>query len=130
MKVPPQLPFECAALLGCAVITGAGAVLNGSGVAPGNTVAVIGCGGIGLNAVQAARLAGAQRVFGIDIDPAELELAKRSGATDVIHAEENDATGLIHEATGGGVDFAFECVGREATVRDAVAMLRPGAPRM
>jgi S-(hydroxymethyl)glutathione dehydrogenase/alcohol dehydrogenase len=124
-KLPEGMPLDAAALLGCAVLTGAGAVLNGAKVEPGSSVAVLGCGGVGLNVIQAARIAGATRVIAIDLNPSKLELAKVFGATDMI-AGGGDAVGEVVELSGGGVDYAFEVIGSPATMRDAFLMLRKG----
>jgi S-(hydroxymethyl)glutathione dehydrogenase/alcohol dehydrogenase len=124
-KLPEGMPFASAALLGCAVLTGVGAVLNGAKVEPGSTVAVIGCGGVGLNVIQGARIAGATRIIAIDLNPAKLEYARTFGATDLVVAGQ-DTVAQIVELTGGGVDYAFEVIGLTSTMRDAFMMLRKG----
>jgi len=127
VKVDPALPLEHAALLGCSVTTGVGAVLNTAGVRHGQTVAVIGCGGVGLSAVQGARLAGASRVFAVDLVEDKLQLAKSLGATDIVNASQVDTVATILEATGyRGVDVAFEVLGIGATVQQAYAATRRG----
>jgi len=126
VAIPPEVPLDRAALLGCAVLTGVGSVVNGARVRPGETVAVIGCGGVGLNVVQGARLAGAERIIAVDRQPAKLELARTFGATDVVDAGAVDAVAAVVELTGGGVDHAFEVVGLPATVAQAFDMARPG----
>jgi S-(hydroxymethyl)glutathione dehydrogenase/alcohol dehydrogenase len=126
VAIPTEVPLDLAALLGCAVLTGVGSVVNGARVSVGETVAVIGCGGVGLNVVQGAALSGAERIFAIDRQPAKLELARRFGATDVINGDDGDAVAAVVDATGGGVDHAFEVVGLAATVAQALAMARPG----
>jgi S-(hydroxymethyl)glutathione dehydrogenase/alcohol dehydrogenase len=126
VKVPSELAPEFAALLGCAVITGVGSVINGARVEPGSTVAVIGCGGVGLNVVQGAALAGASRIVAVDLHDAKLELARQFGATDVVNAGTADPVGTVQELTSGGVDYAFEVIGLAATAAQAVAMIRPG----
>lgn len=123
-KVPEEIPLDRAALLGCAVLTGVGAVRNRARVASGETVAVVGCGGVGLNVVQGARLCGAARIVAVDLLPAKLEQALRFGATDVVDASRGDAVEQVLELTGGGVDHAFEVVGRPATIEQAFAMTR------
>jgi len=128
-KLPEGMPMDAAALLGCAVLTGAGAVLNGAKVEPGSTVAVIGCGGVGLNVVQAARIAGATRVIAVDLKPDKLALARAFGATDTILAGE-DAVAEVVELTSGGVDYAFEVIGLSSTMRQAFMMLRKGGTAM
>ena len=126
VKVPDDLPLDRAALLGCAVVTGVGAVINSAQVEPGSTVAIIGCGGIGLNIVQGAVLAGASRVIAVDLHPSKLELAQVFGATDVVDASAGNPVGAIRGLTDGGVDYAFEAIGLPATAAQAVSMVRPG----
>ena len=126
VKVPDDLPLELGALLGCAVITGVGSVINGAKVRPGSTVAVIGVGGIGLNIVQGAVLAGAERIIAVDLRDEKLALAKTFGATDVINGGAVDAVQAVIEMTGGGVDYAFEAIGLSATALQAFQMIRPG----
>jgi S-(hydroxymethyl)glutathione dehydrogenase/alcohol dehydrogenase len=122
-KLPEGMPMDIAALLGCAVITGMGAVLHRAKVQPGETVAVIGCGGVGLNVVQGAKLAGASRIIAVDLNPAKLELARLFGATDCILGGET-AVAEVRELTSGGVDYAFEVIGLPVTMRQAFLMLR------
>jgi S-(hydroxymethyl)glutathione dehydrogenase/alcohol dehydrogenase len=122
-KVPKEMPLDKAALLGCAVITGLGAVRHSAAVQFGQTVAVIGCGGVGLSAVQGAALAGASRIIGIDRMPEKLELARRFGATDVIDATGTDPVQAVLDLTGG-VDHAIEVVGLSTTIEQAFGMLR------
>jgi S-(hydroxymethyl)glutathione dehydrogenase/alcohol dehydrogenase len=123
VKVPDQLPAHAAALMGCAVLTGVGAAIHGAKVQPGETVAVIGCGGVGLSVIQGARIAGASRIIAVDLKPSKLELAQKLGATDVVTGGP-DAVGKVVEMTGGGVDYAFEVIGLPSTIRDAFMMLR------
>jgi len=106
VKVDRDMPMDLAALIGCGVITGYGAAVHTAKVEPGSTVAVVGCGGIGLAAVNGARLAGAGRIIAVDKDPAKLELAKTFGATDGVLAGE-DAVKQIIELTAGGVHYSF-----------------------
>lgn len=122
VKVSKEIPFDRACLLGCGVITGAGAVINTAKVKVGETVAVIGCGGVGLNTVQAAALSGARRVIAIDIQPEKLELAKKFGATDIVNSlEESDLPAKIQSIVGArGVDHAFEVIGLAATAQQAI----------
>lgn len=122
-KMPEGLPPELAAVMGCAVLTGVGAVLNGVKMEPGSTVAVIGCGGVGLNVIQGARIAGAARIIAIDRVPAKLEFARQFGATDTVLAGP-DAVAQVVEMTNGGVNYAFEVIGLPAAMRDAFMMLR------
>jgi S-(hydroxymethyl)mycothiol dehydrogenase len=124
VKVPAELPAEQACLIGCAVATGVGSVLETSRPWPGATVAVIGCGAVGLSAVQGARLAGAARIVAVDVAPRKLEWALGFGATDAVDAAAGDAAATVRELTDGeGVDFAYEAVGRPGTVEQAVRML-------
>ncbi|MEW2354407.1 Zn-dependent alcohol dehydrogenase [Spirillospora sp. NPDC029432] len=123
VKLPEEMPLDKAAILGCAVITGIGAVRRAAKVQPGETVAVIGCGGVGLNVVQGARLAGASRIIAVDRLAPKLELAKRFGATDTVDAGACDPVEAVRELTGGGVDHAIEVVGISATIEQAFRML-------
>ncbi len=112
VKIDRDVPLDRAALVGCAVTTGVGAVFNTARVVPGSSVAVFGCGGVGLNVVQGARIAGAGRIVAIDTLAAKLEMAKQFGATDTLLAESGeDPVKQIKKLTGGGPDYAFECVG-------------------
>ncbi len=126
VKVREDMPLELAALIGCGVITGYGAVVHTAKVAPGETVAVIGCGGIGLSAINGAQIAGAGRIIAVDRDPVKLEMARRFGATDVVDASAGDPAAQVLELTKGGVHYAFECVGLKQTVEQAFGMLAPG----
>jgi S-(hydroxymethyl)glutathione dehydrogenase/alcohol dehydrogenase len=121
--IPAEMPLDRAAVLGCAVVTGMGSVLNTAQVKAGQTVAVIGCGGVGLNVVQAARLVGAATVIAVDRLPAKLDRAKLFGATHLVDASAVDAVEAVKELTGGGVDHAFEVVGRPETIEQAFGML-------
>jgi S-(hydroxymethyl)glutathione dehydrogenase / alcohol dehydrogenase len=126
LKLENEVPLEVAALVGCAVTTGLGAVLNTAKVPPGATVAVIGCGGIGLNVVQGAVVAGAARVIAVDVSTEKLDLARTFGATDAVDASAGDPVGQVRELTSGGVNFSFEALGRKATSEQAFAMLGAG----
>ncbi|HSV59855.1 MAG TPA: Zn-dependent alcohol dehydrogenase [Variovorax sp.] len=126
VKVRQDMPMDLAALLGCGVLTGYGCVTHSARVEPGSTVAVIGCGGVGLSTVSAARLAGAGRIIAVDKDPSKLEMAKLFGATDGVDAGDADMVGKVVEMTQGGVHHAIECVGLKQTTEDAFRMLRPG----
>ena len=126
VKVRPDMPMDLAALLGCGVLTGYGCVTHSARVEPGSTVAVIGCGGVGLSTISAARLAGAGRIIAVDKDPSKLEMAKLFGATDGVDAGDADMVGKVVEMTQGGVHHAIECVGLKQTTEDAFRMLRPG----
>jgi S-(hydroxymethyl)glutathione dehydrogenase/alcohol dehydrogenase len=112
IPIRPEMPLEPAALLGCAVMTGVGAAMNTARIEPGTTVAVYGCGGVGVNVIQGAALCGAARIIGVDLAEAKLDYARRFGLTDAVDAAKNDPVTAIQELTGGtGVDYAFECVG-------------------
>ncbi len=120
LKIPDDIPLERAALLGCAVITGVGAVVNAAQVRPGRTVAVFGTGGVGINVVQGAALAGAEKIIAVDLLESRLEHAKRFGATHAVNASAGDPVEQIRDLTGGrGVDYAFEVVGLPITMRQA-----------
>jgi S-(hydroxymethyl)glutathione dehydrogenase/alcohol dehydrogenase len=125
VRVPDDAPLDRAALLGCAVMTGVGAVFNTARVTPGSTVAVFGAGGVGLNAIQGAAIAGAERIVAVDTRRGKLDLARTFGATDVVDAAEGNAVRAIRELTGGrGADYAFEAVGRKETIEQAWAATR------
>ena len=126
VKIDPDIPLDRAALVGCGVITGVGAVMNTARVPVGSTVAVIGCGGVGLSAVNGAALAGASRILALDTLPEKLELAKELGATDTVLVGNEDPVQQVRDMTGGGVEYSFECLGLKATAEQAFAMLRPG----
>lgn len=126
IPVEPETPLDKAALIGCGVMTGVGAVMNTAQVEPGSTVAVIGTGGVGLNVIQGAALVGAGRIIAVDVSPMKLELARRFGATDIVDASVSDPVAWVLELTNGeGVDYAFEAIGTGKTVAQAFAMLRP-----
>lgn len=126
VAINPDMPLDRACVIGCAVTTGAGAVFNASDVTPGENVAVIGCGGVGLAAVNAARIAGAGRIIAVDPVPEKLELARKLGATHTVNAADSGAAAEIVEMTGGGVEHAIEAVGRRASGDMAVKVLRRG----
>jgi Zn-dependent alcohol dehydrogenase len=127
VKIDPKIPFDCAALVGCAVTTGVGAVFNTAKVVPGSSVAVFGCGGVGLNVIQGARIAGADRIIAIDTMESKVEMGRSFGATDtlVIKVGE-DPTKLLKKLTGGGPDYAFECVGNGELAAAAYKAIRRG----
>ena len=127
VKIDPKIPFDRAALVGCAVTTGVGAVFNTAKVEPGASVAVFGCGGVGLNVIQGARIAGAQRIIAIDSNEAKLALARKFGATDALVARPGeDASKALKKMTGGGPDYAFECVGSGELAGTAYRSIRRG----
>ena len=127
VKLPPDAPLDKCALLGCAVTTGVGAVLNTAQVAPGSSVAVFGAGGVGLNAIHGAAIAGAERIVAVDAQAAKLELARQFGATDVIDASKADPVEAIRAlTTGRGADYVFEAIGNKRTVEQAWEATRKG----
>jgi S-(hydroxymethyl)glutathione dehydrogenase/alcohol dehydrogenase len=126
VKIDADIPLDRAALVGCGVMTGVGAAFNAAKVEPGSTVAVIGCGGVGLSAVNGAALAGASRIIAIDTVATKLDTAREMGATDVINASNADPVDAVMEMTGGGVHYSFEALGSKNTAEQAFRMLRPG----
>jgi S-(hydroxymethyl)glutathione dehydrogenase/alcohol dehydrogenase len=127
IKIDKDIPLDKAALVGCAVMTGVGAAINTAKVTPGSTVAVLGAGGIGLNVIQGAALAGAYQIIAIDMADSKLDFAKQFGATHVVNpTRDGDATAKVMALTGGGADFAFECIGMGATIAQAYAMVKKG----
>ncbi len=125
VKIGAHYSLEKAALVGCGVTTGVGAVLNTAKVEPGSSVAVIGTGGVGLNAIQGAVFVEAEPIIAVDIAEKKLNFAKRFGATDVVNAAENDPVEAVHELTDGlGVDYAFEVIGNPKTIVQAYDMVR------
>jgi Zn-dependent alcohol dehydrogenase len=126
VPLPPELPLWQAALLGCAVVTGYGAVRNAARVAIGESVCVVGCGGIGQQIVAAARMAGAGRIVAVDRDAAKLAIARGRGATDTVDASAGDPRAAVLALVPGGVDHALEAVGHPSTIRLAWDVLRAG----
>src|SRR6202158_4513430 len=124
--VPKELPFAQAALLGCGVVTGAGSVLNTANVSAGDTVVLFGAGGVGLNAVSGARIAGASRIVVIDIQAKRLDEAKRFGATDVIDSTKTKPIDAVRDLLPGGADHVFDFVGQKAVAEQGLAMLSVG----
>ncbi|MDA1257283.1 MAG: Zn-dependent alcohol dehydrogenase [Chloroflexi bacterium] len=121
--IPDDVPMDVAALIGCSVTTGVGAVINNPAARAGMTVAVFGSGGVGLNVIQGARLAGASRIIAVDIFDHKLEFTYKFGATDVVNGRETDPVEAIKEMTGGGVDMAFDSFGGAITTENAVNSL-------
>jgi S-(hydroxymethyl)glutathione dehydrogenase/alcohol dehydrogenase len=126
VKVREDVPFEQLALIGCGVTTGVGAVLNTARIEPGSTVAVIGCGGVGLSCIQGALIGGAVRIIAIDTVETKLGMAREFGATDVIDASSGDVIEKIRDLIGGGVDYSFEAIGTKETAEQAFGMLGAG----
>ncbi|HSV02371.1 MAG TPA: Zn-dependent alcohol dehydrogenase [Phenylobacterium sp.] len=126
VAIRPDMPLDRAALIGCGVMTGVGAAMHTSNVRPGDTVAVIGLGGVGLAAVNGAAIAGASRIIGIDMAPGKENMAKAFGATDFICAKDTDPVKEVIEMTKGGVQHSFEAIGLAKTAEQAFNMLRRG----
>ncbi len=126
IKIPHQLPLWQASLLGCGVLTGFGAVNDAARVGIGERVCVVGCGGVGLQAVAAARLAGAAQIIAVDMHESKLDDARRRGATDGVLSTGRDPASEVRSLSGGGVDYALEVVGSPVTMRLAWDALRPG----
>jgi S-(hydroxymethyl)glutathione dehydrogenase/alcohol dehydrogenase len=127
VPIAADLPLDRAAIVGCAVMTGVGAVTNTARIEPGSAVAVFGCGGVGLNCVQGAALAGAARIIAVDIQRRKLDFAREFGATDLVDAAAGDPVAAIRALTGGvGVDYAFEALGNPRTIRQGYDALRKG----
>ncbi len=124
VRVKKDMPLDRAALIGCAVTTGVGAVVHTADVEFGASVAVIGCGGVGLSAINGAAIAGAGRIIAIDMMASKLELAKQFGATDTIDSSVDDAVERVRELTSGGVEYSFEALGKKETSEQAFQMLR------
>jgi S-(hydroxymethyl)glutathione dehydrogenase / alcohol dehydrogenase len=126
-KIRSDAPFDKVCYIGCGVTTGLGAVINTAAVEPGATVAVFGLGGIGLNVIQGARLVGADRIIGVDLNPAKRSLGERFGMTDFINPSDvDDVVAAIVELTGGGVDYSFECIGNVDVMRQALECCHKG----
>jgi S-(hydroxymethyl)glutathione dehydrogenase/alcohol dehydrogenase len=121
--VPKDMPFAPAALLGCGVVTGAGAVLNTAQVNAGDSVVVFGAGGVGLNAISGARIAGASRIVAVDIQPKRLQAAKSFGATDVVDSTNTNPVDAVRDLLGGGADHVFDFVGLKSVAEQGLAML-------
>jgi S-(hydroxymethyl)glutathione dehydrogenase/alcohol dehydrogenase len=126
VKIREDMPLDRAALIGCGVITGFGAATNTAKVAPGETVAVIGCGGVGMAAINGAYVAGAARIIAVDTNPVKLQLATKLGATDLVNPNDGDPVEKIVEMTKGGVHHAIECLGLKKTAEQSFQMLAFG----
>jgi S-(hydroxymethyl)glutathione dehydrogenase/alcohol dehydrogenase len=126
-KIRPDAPFDKVCYIGCGVTTGLGAVINTAKVEAGASVAVFGLGGIGLNVVQGARLVGADRIIGVDLNPGRRELAERFGMTDFVNPNDvDDVVAAIVDLTDGGVDYSFECIGNVEVMRQALECCHKG----
>jgi len=126
VKIREDMPLDRAAVIGCGITTGTGAVFRTARVRPGSTVAVIGAGGVGLAAIQGARIAGANRIIAVDMLTPKLEIAKELGATHTVDASAGDPVAQVLELTSGGVDYSFEAIGLKKTAEQAFGMLRSG----
>jgi S-(hydroxymethyl)glutathione dehydrogenase/alcohol dehydrogenase len=126
VKIREDMPLDRAALIGCGVTTGLGAVFNTAKVEPGSTVAVYGAGGIGLSAIQGARIAGARQIIAIDVHEAKLATAKEFGATHIIDGSSHDPVAAVRDMTDGGVDYSFEAIGLKTTVKQCFESIRVG----
>ena len=126
VKIDKDMPLDRAALIGCGVTTGVGSVFHTAAVEPGSTVAVIGCGGVGLSCINGAALAGAAKIIAVDMVDSKLEMAKTFGATHTVNGKDGDSVEQVMELTGGGVHYSFEAIGLKQTAEDAFRMLRQG----
>jgi S-(hydroxymethyl)glutathione dehydrogenase/alcohol dehydrogenase len=126
VKIREDFPMDVAALIGCGVMTGVGAVFHTARVEPGSTVAVIGCGGVGLSAINGAAIAGAGKIIAIDLVGSKLNLAMQFGATDVIDASTDDPVKAVRALTSGGVHYSFEAIGNKIAAEQSFRMLRAG----
>ena len=127
VRIREDMPLDRAALIGCGVTTGTGAVFRSARVEPGASVAVIGCGGVGISAVQGARIAGAGRIIAVDLEQRKLDWAAQMGATDTVLASDGDPVEAVKELTGGrGVDYSFEAIGLKVTAEQAYGMIARG----
>ena len=127
VKIPDDLDMKVAALIGCGVLTGTGAAMNTADIRKGDTVAVVGCGGVGLNVIQGARIAGAGEIIAIDMNETKLQMAKEFGATATVNAAQGDPVSQVMEMTGQrGADVAFEVIGLQQTIDQTITMTRRG----
>jgi S-(hydroxymethyl)glutathione dehydrogenase/alcohol dehydrogenase len=126
VKISPDMPLDIAAIVGCAVATGLGAVFNTAQVTPGAAVVVTGCGGVGLNCVQGSRIAGASVIVAVDIVPSKLERALALGATHVVNPAQDDLVPAVLGITAGGADYVLEAAGNNTLAQQGIEMLGPG----
>lgn len=126
VKIRADMPLDRAALIGCGVLTGFGAVVNTAKLRMGETIAIIGCGGVGMAAVNGAYIAGAGRIIAVDTNPVKLQLAAKLGATDLVNPNDGDPVAQVKELTKGGVHHAIECLGLKLTAEQSFQMLGPG----
>jgi S-(hydroxymethyl)glutathione dehydrogenase/alcohol dehydrogenase len=128
VPVRKDFPLDRAALLGCAVMTGYGGAVHAARIKPDSSVVVVGCGAVGLSAIQGARISGASTIVGVDINPLKLSWAKLFGATHVVNSNEDDPVPIVKKLTQGrGADFAIEAAGHNITIRQTLEASRPGA---
>jgi S-(hydroxymethyl)glutathione dehydrogenase/alcohol dehydrogenase len=126
VKIRDDMPLDRAALIGCGVTTGLGAALNTVNIPSGASVVIVGCGGVGLAALQGARIVGAGKIIAVDTQAWKFDLARKLGASACVDATSSDPVAAVHDLTGGGADFVFECIGLVRTVEQAVAMTGRG----
>jgi len=126
VKVRDDVPLDRLALIGCGVTTGVGAVLNTAKIEPGSSVAVFGCGGVGLSAIQGARIGGARMIIAVDTVESKLKMARDLGATHVVDASSHDPVEAIRELTGGGVEYSFEAIGLKKAAEQSFECLAAG----
>jgi S-(hydroxymethyl)glutathione dehydrogenase/alcohol dehydrogenase len=126
VKIRDDMPLDRAALIGCGVTTGLGAALNTVHVPAGASVVIIGCGGVGLSALQGARIIGAGKIIAVDTQTWKFDLARKLGATECVNPKDGDPVAAVQGLTGGGAEFVFECIGLVPTVQQAVAMTARG----
>ena len=126
VKIRDDMPLDRASLIGCGVTTGLGAALNTVHIPAGASVVIIGCGGVGLSALQGARIVGAGKIIAVDAQSWKFDLAQKLGATHCVDAKAVDPVAAVHALTGGGADFVFECIGLVPTVQQAIAMTGRG----
>ena len=126
VKIDPRMPLDAASLIGCAVITGFGAVTHTAKLEPGSTAAVFGAGGIGLSAIQGARITGARQIIAVDLNDEKLAVAKEFGATDGVNASSGDPVAAVRELSDGGVDYSFEAIGNARVATQAIESLGIG----
>jgi S-(hydroxymethyl)glutathione dehydrogenase/alcohol dehydrogenase len=126
VKIRPDMPLDRACLIGCGVTTGLGAALNTVHIPAGASVVIVGCGGVGLSALQGARIVGAGKIIAVDTQAWKFDLARKLGATECVNAKDGDPVQAVQGLTGGGADFVFECLGSVPTVQQAIAMTARG----
>src|SRR5258708_23348731 len=127
VKIPKDFDLKLGALIGCGVLTGAGAALNTAKIAKGDTVAVVGCGGVGLNVIQGARIKGAGEIIAIDMNETKLQMAKEFGATATVNAAQSNPVSQVMDMTAErGADVAFEVIGLQQTIDQTITMVRRG----